>query len=104
MTPPPTKKLEERMIPVARPRISLENVLAMATSPTGKKPVTKKAWKKRRTPVCLTGESPRRTVKTEVTARRKNMIFLRLNRSTMKPQATATPMETSRDMARMVLA
>jgi hypothetical protein len=54
--------------------------------------------------VCLTEERPRRTVKTEVTARRKNMILLRLNRSTMKPHATATPMDTSRDTASMVLA
>ena len=64
----------------------------------------KMACKKSIIPTRLVDAMPRRIVKTPETIIRVNMIFLRLNRSTRKPQRIATPTPPSRDIPNRVLA
>ena len=96
--------LTARMMPVARLLISLLNVFAMATSPDGKKAVTRNACRKRTIPIYLIETNPMRTVRAPVMIITINMIFLRLNLPIKKLHAMAMPIAPSLEKPNIVFA
>ena len=84
--------------------VSLSKSLAMHTHARGMIPVMKIACKKSTIPITRADAMPRRIVRTPEMIVSINMIFLRLNRSTRKPQRIATPTPPNRDIPNKVLA